>query len=61
LSLLVHSGALVFFGRLLPGVWPPRAAWGRAEALYLLYVVLSTVSLAAFIGFNVWLVVAAST
>lgn len=58
---LLRQDSVRFAGWLLRGVWPPRAAWGRAEALYVLYVALSTVSVAAFIGFNVWLVVAAAT
>ena len=35
--------------------------FGRQEALWLAYVVLSTLSVAAFIAFNVWLIVHASS
>jgi len=36
-----------------------RLRWGRLEALWLAYVGLSSLSIAAFLAFNVWIVVSA--
>ncbi|MGH7312839.1 MAG: hypothetical protein ACREJV_06685 [Candidatus Rokuibacteriota bacterium] len=51
----LRHDAVVYVGSLLRGA--PVARWGRQAALWVGYVVLSTVSLAAFIAFNVWLIV----
>jgi putative peptide zinc metalloprotease protein len=50
--------ALSWVGRLLRRAAPLR--FGRQEALWALYVVLSTISVAAFVAFNVMLIVHAS-
>ncbi len=51
--------ALSYVKALLTGGVRPR--WKRLEALWVVYVALSTVSIAAFIGFNVWLVISATS
>jgi len=38
-----------------------RLRWGRLEALWLAYVGLSSLSIAAFLAFNVWIVVSAAS
>jgi hypothetical protein len=55
----LKSDALAYAGSLLRG--RPNIAWGRQAQLMLGYLVVSTVSLAALIAFNVWLVVTAVT
>jgi putative peptide zinc metalloprotease protein len=50
--------AIAFAGSLLRGRVPRR--FTRQEALFVTYVIVSTVSVAAFIAFNVWLIVHAS-
>jgi len=55
----LKSDALAFTGALLRG--RARPALGRMEALWLGYVVLSTVSIAAFVALNAWLIVHATS
>jgi putative peptide zinc metalloprotease protein len=50
----LRHDAVVYVGSLLRGA--PVARWGRQAALWVGYVVLSTISLAAFIGFNIVLI-----
>jgi len=50
----LRHDALVYVGSLLRGA--PVARWGRPAALWVGYVVLSTVSLAAFIAFNILII-----
>ena len=49
--------ALSYAAALLGG--RARLRWGRLEGLWLAYVALSTLSIAAFLAFNVWLIVRA--
>jgi hypothetical protein len=49
--------ALAFVGSLVRGHWPARLT--HEEGVWLGYVALSAVSVAAFIGFNLWLVISA--
>jgi putative peptide zinc metalloprotease protein len=51
----LRHDAVVYVGSLLRGA--PAARWSRQAALWVGYVVLSSVSLAAFIAFNVLLIV----
>jgi putative peptide zinc metalloprotease protein len=51
--------AMNWFGRLVRGAAPRQ--FGRQEALWATYVVLSTISVAAFVAFNVMLIVHASS
>jgi hypothetical protein len=51
--------ALAYVKALLTGRLRPR--WKRLEALWVGYVVLSTISIAAFLAFNVWIVVRATS
>jgi putative peptide zinc metalloprotease protein len=51
--------AMSWAGRLLRGAAPRQ--FGRQEALWVAYVVLSTISVAAFVAFNVMLIVHASS
>jgi putative peptide zinc metalloprotease protein len=57
LPTLKHD-ALAYTASLLRG--RPLAPWGRLAGLWLGYVALSTVSLAGFIAFNVWMIVRAT-
>jgi putative peptide zinc metalloprotease protein len=50
----LRHDAVVYVGSLLRGA--PVARWGRQAAIWVGYVVLSTVSLAAFIVFNIWII-----
>jgi putative peptide zinc metalloprotease protein len=50
----LRHDAVVYVGSLLRGA--PVARWGGQAALWVGYVVLSTISLAAFIGFNIVLI-----
>jgi hypothetical protein len=54
----LKQDATAYVGRLLRGASPLRLT--RETGLWLGYVVLSTLSVAAFIAFNVWLVVQAT-
>jgi putative peptide zinc metalloprotease protein len=54
---MLKSDALAYVGSLLRGA--PSVPWGRQAVLLVGYVVVSAVSLAALIAFNVWLVVGA--
>jgi putative peptide zinc metalloprotease protein len=49
--------AIAYVGSVLRGA--PAAGWGRQASLWVSYVVLSTLSVAAFIAFNVWLIASA--
>jgi Zn-dependent protease len=49
--------ALAFVGGLVRGQWPAHLT--REEGVWISYVALSTVSVAAFIAFNLWLVISA--
>ena len=51
--------AISYVKALLTGGVRPR--WKRLEALWVVYVALSTLSIAAFLGFNVWLVISATS
>jgi putative peptide zinc metalloprotease protein len=57
LPTLKHD-ALAYTASVLRG--RPLAPWGRQPVLWLGYVALSTVSLAGFIAFNIWIVVRAT-
>jgi hypothetical protein len=56
---LLREDSARYVGRLVRGQIALRDGFGRAEALYLVYFVLSAASLTAFIAFNVWLLVSA--
>ncbi len=49
--------ALAYVGSLLRGA--PAAPWGRPARLWLAYVAVSTLSVALFVAFNVWLIASA--
>ncbi len=55
----LKQDALSYAGARLRG--RPRGAFTRLQALWLSYVVISAVSVAGFIAFNVWLIVQASS
>ena len=55
----LRHDAVAYVGSLLRGA--PVARWGGQAALWIGYVVVSAMSLAAFIAFNVLLIVPAAT
>src|SRR3989449_5369297 len=55
----LKSDAIAYTKRLLSGA--ARVRLGREEGLWVGYVVLSTLSVAAFIAFNVWIIVSATS
>jgi putative peptide zinc metalloprotease protein len=55
----LKADAMAFMKSLFSGT--VHGAWTREHLLWLGYVVLSAVSIAAFIGFNVWVIVHATT
>ena len=56
---MLKPDALAYAGSLMRGA--PSLPWGRQAALLVGYLVVSAVSLAALIAFNVWLVVSAAS
>jgi hypothetical protein len=53
----LRNDAVAYAGSLLRGA--PNLAWGPQAQLMVVYLVISTISVAALIAFNVWLVVSA--
>jgi hypothetical protein len=56
---MLRNDAVAYAGSVLRGA--PNLPWGRQAQLMVGYLVISTVSLAALIAFNVWMVVSATS
>ena len=54
----LKQDAMAFFGRVLRGNSPFPLT--REKGLWVLYVLLSTLSIAAFVAFNIWLIIRAT-